>query len=60
MSFSVFDKESTGIIQIDEFKHVLKAIGDKLTPDEVTSIFRDNQNRQIPFFMNWTFMEMAL
>ncbi len=33
--FSVFDKENTGIIKIDEFKHVLKAVGDSMSDDEV-------------------------
>jgi Ca2+-binding EF-hand superfamily protein len=36
--FSVFDKENTGVIKTDEFRHVLKAIGDPLTDEEVRII----------------------
>mgnify|MGYP001951203262 CR=1 FL=1 len=35
--FALFDKENTGVIKIDEFKHVLKAIGDSLSDEEVIS-----------------------
>jgi Ca2+-binding EF-hand superfamily protein len=33
--FSVLDKDGTGVIKVDEFKHVLKSIGDVLSDDEV-------------------------
>lgn len=33
--FAVFDKENTGVIKTDEFRHVLKAIGDSLSDEEV-------------------------
>jgi Ca2+-binding EF-hand superfamily protein len=37
--FAVFDKENTGVIKTDEFRHVLKAVGDSLSDEEVKRNF---------------------
>ena len=37
-SFAPFDKDGTGLIKITEFKHVMKAIGDPLSEEEVDII----------------------
>ena len=34
-SFSCFDKSQTGLLDIDEMKHVLTRIGDVLSPEEI-------------------------
>ena len=37
-AFYLFDKNDNGLVQISEFKHVLCAIGDALTEDEMNAI----------------------
>jgi calmodulin len=36
-AFSVFDKDDTGMLPIQEMRHVFTRIGDNLTPEEVTN-----------------------
>ena len=35
LCFSELDKEGTGYIRVDEFRHVYKALGDGISDEEV-------------------------
>lgn len=37
-AFKYFDRENTGFIKFDEFKHVLTSIAEKLNPEEVEKL----------------------
>ena len=38
-AFSCFDKSQSGLLDIDEMKHVLTRVGDVLSPEEVNNFF---------------------
>lgn len=38
-AFSGFDKSQSGLLDIDEMKHVLTRVGDVLSPEEVSNFF---------------------
>ena len=40
-SFSVFDKDKTGLVNAEELKHVLTKMGEFMTTQEVDGIFKD-------------------
>ena len=40
-AFEIFDKNHDGTISINEFKHILMDLGQKLSEDEVEEIFQD-------------------
>ncbi|CAF1574739.1 unnamed protein product, partial [Adineta ricciae] len=40
-AFNVFDKNGNGIISIDEFRHVMTNLGEKLTDEELDEIVRE-------------------
>jgi len=40
-AFKVFDKTGSGLIEINELKHVLTTLGEKLTAEEVDGVMKD-------------------
>ena len=40
-AFEIFDKNHDGTISINEFKHILMDLGQKLSEEEVEEIFQD-------------------
>lgn len=45
-AFKTFDREGQGFVAAAESRHVLQSLGDRLTDDEVESIFKSTQTEE--------------
>jgi calmodulin len=49
-SFKIFDKNGTGVISVEELRHILTTIGEKLTEEEFSEMMKEaeiDQNKNI-------------